>query len=503
MDTRRRPVRGLLPILGLALIAALALGAAPAAATSAYSHSLTIGSGYGSGNGQFGNPGGIATDASGNLYVADTNNNRIQKLNAKGQYVSQFGKKGSEGGQLSGPRDVAADAQGNIFVADTGNNRIQKFNAKGEYVSQFGAKGSGNGQFSSPSSLAIDVSGNIYVGDSGNVRIQKFNAQGEYLTKFGSQGTGDGQFSVLTILGVQIYPELRIAIDPTEVNPWVYVADSFGNRVEMFDASGNFGFSFGEKGSDPGQFNTPSGVAAGPEGLFVADPLNDRVQRFASYSEMIPADVTKDLAVSPEGSLWGITNGSLIEKWIPKPVNGPAFDPSGEFPRPFTMTGGGTGFKGSEIFSCSATTGSGTFLNEAKGQMTLTFTGCGSKSSPGQPSGTIVTSPLRAEPVYLDAAHGNVGLLLTPMNAEGIFVEWGPIPHWEATGSLIVDVSQGTNVKFNKFGITTNSPQQIEEAGTVYGLQHSHGPGYPKATQLIEAAATATLTGGWEAMFAS
>ena len=75
------------------------------------------------------------------------------------------------------------------------NNRIQKFNEKGEYLSQFGTKGSGNGQFSLPFDIAIDSKGNLWVADTGNNRIQEFNEKGEYLTKFGSSGSGNGQFS--------------------------------------------------------------------------------------------------------------------------------------------------------------------------------------------------------------------------------------------------------------------------------------------------------------------
>ena len=76
---------------------------------------------------------------------------------------------------------------GNIYVADAGNNRIQKFNSSGTYVSQFGSTGSGNGQFSNPFAIAIDGLGNIYVCDNSNDRIQKFNSSGTYITNGVSQ----------------------------------------------------------------------------------------------------------------------------------------------------------------------------------------------------------------------------------------------------------------------------------------------------------------------------
>ena len=74
-----------------------------------------------------------------------------------GEYVRQFGGEGSGPGQLSAPIDTATDAAGNVWVADTGHNRIQEFNSKGEFIHQFGAKGSANGLSSTrPQGIATD-----------------------------------------------------------------------------------------------------------------------------------------------------------------------------------------------------------------------------------------------------------------------------------------------------------------------------------------------------------
>ena len=81
----------------------------------------------GTGNGQFNFPYGVATDGSGNVYVSDTNNNRVQKFDASGTFLTAWGSYGSGDGQFVYPSGVATDGSGNVYVVDTGNDRIQKF----------------------------------------------------------------------------------------------------------------------------------------------------------------------------------------------------------------------------------------------------------------------------------------------------------------------------------------------------------------------------------------
>jgi DNA-binding beta-propeller fold protein YncE len=81
-----------------------------------------------SGNGQFNNPQGLAVYSSGNVYVADTSNNRVQKFSSDGKYLTQWGSYGDAGtGQFSYPHGIAADSSGNVYITNWGDDRVQKF----------------------------------------------------------------------------------------------------------------------------------------------------------------------------------------------------------------------------------------------------------------------------------------------------------------------------------------------------------------------------------------
>jgi tripartite motif-containing protein 71 len=139
----------------------------------------------GSGDGQYSLPSGVATDAAGLVYVADTNNNRIQKLTANGVFITKWGSLGTGNGQFNSPAAIAIDPAGNVFVVDQVNHRIQKFTTNGAYLLQWGSLGSGNGQFGFAAGIAIDRNGIVYVADSdstgNNARVQKFTVDGTYL----------------------------------------------------------------------------------------------------------------------------------------------------------------------------------------------------------------------------------------------------------------------------------------------------------------------------------
>lgn len=219
----------------------------------------------GSGDGQFIIPAGITIDSSGNVYVVEFGNHRVQKFNSSGIFISKWGSNGSGDGQFNNPHGVTVDSSGNVYVADWGNHRIQKFNSSGTFITKWGSSGSGDGQFNYPEGVAVDSSGNVYVTD--RHRIQKFNSSGTFITKWGSLGSGDGQF----------YYPFAIAIDNSGN---VYVADYANHRIQKFNSSGMFITKWGSEGTGDGQFSYPSGVAVDNSGnVYVSD--HHRIQKFS------------------------------------------------------------------------------------------------------------------------------------------------------------------------------------------------------------------------------
>ena len=94
---------------------------------------------------------------------------------------------GDANGLFSNPQDVAVDEVGNVYVADTENHRIQKFKSDGTFLDKWGGQGDADGQFNNPSGVAVDKGGNVYVADTGADRIQQFDSNGQFITKWGNR----------------------------------------------------------------------------------------------------------------------------------------------------------------------------------------------------------------------------------------------------------------------------------------------------------------------------
>ena len=229
----------------------------------------------GTGDDQFKFPCGIAIDSSGYIYVADQENNRIEKYNSNGTFITKWGSAGTGDGQFGYPSGIAVDSSGNVYVIESSNHRVQKFNSSGAFITKWGSYGTGDGQFAYPWVVAVDSSDNVYVADQMNHRVQKFNSSGVFITKWGSEGVGDGNFN--RPCGIEV-----------DSSGNVYVTDSYNHRIQKFTSNGTFITKWGSSGTDDGQFNYPQKVAVDSSGnVYVFDEFNHRVQEFTSSGKFL------------------------------------------------------------------------------------------------------------------------------------------------------------------------------------------------------------------------
>jgi DNA-binding beta-propeller fold protein YncE len=203
---------------------------------------------------------GLAVDGAGYVYVLD---HRVTKFSPSGSFVSRWIVPTWGDERLEG---IAVDPQGNIYVANIDRNRIEKISSTGTLLTSWGGAGTGDGQFKYPSSIAVDSSANVYVADAWLDRVQKFSSDGALLAKWGTTGTGPGQLRLPKGIGV-------------DGAGAVYVADS-RNRVQRFTADGSFIESFGRGGACLGELGDPLGLATSAGGDVYVSDQGGRVHRF-------------------------------------------------------------------------------------------------------------------------------------------------------------------------------------------------------------------------------
>jgi DNA-binding beta-propeller fold protein YncE len=267
------------------LVSSLAL-AAPASADFGF---LRAWGTVGNDDGQFALPDGIGVDNAGTVWVADRDNNRVQRFTADGRHrefkALRRQHRSALPGRLNLPYDVAPDALGNLYVADTHNHRVQEFSPTGKLIRRWGSLGSGSGQFFQPRGIAVDPFGNVWVADHENHRVQKFTADGRFLGRFGANG-GDGSLG----LGWGEFNSPRGLSSDAEGN--IYVADDANHRVVKLSNDGVTLAQWGRDdelaGTADGEFNLPYGTAVDRFGhLWVADTLNNRLVEMTTDGQVL------------------------------------------------------------------------------------------------------------------------------------------------------------------------------------------------------------------------
>ena len=213
-------------------------------------------------------PGGIALDTQNRLlYVTDVELDQVLVYDADTlKLVRKMGTAGRKHeltsvGDFSRPAGVAVDAEGNLFVADTWNNRIQVFDADGHFVRTFGKAGDGPGYFSRPKGVAIDGDGHVWVADGMQDRVQVFTKEGQLLISFGGHGLLPGQFQGL--VGIAIDKRNRVftsEIFPGRTQQFQYITDAQAEEERQKRAAAREKASAEKQDAE----NPPAPAAAAP-----------------------------------------------------------------------------------------------------------------------------------------------------------------------------------------------------------------------------------------------
>lgn len=243
--------------------------------------------GTGTGDGKFRTPVGVAVDRANNLYVADYDNGRIQKLTNDGQHITTWG---GAAHRLGLTRGVALDAAGNIFVASESLHKVVRIPVSGGANTEW-TDGGPRGIIELPRGIGVDPAGNVWLSDSRH-RLLQYTNGGVFQQQIGGVHDPNNPLSFPTYIAS---------------NGTLFVANTGHHSIYR-----SAGSPIGEEGSGEGQFKDPRGVALdGAGNLYVVDSRNKRVQKFNSNGEFVLAITESQAADGFFGSIAGIAVDSL------------------------------------------------------------------------------------------------------------------------------------------------------------------------------------------------
>ena len=267
-------------------------------------------------------PQGLAFHPDGHLYIADTGNHRIRKVDAFTREITTVAGTGNvghngdntpaESATLSSPTSIAIASDGNIYVADTNNQRVRRIDPAGTITTYAGtgaAGFSGDGgpataaRLYSPNGVAVDPHGNVFVADKSNRRIRKIRTDGQIETVAGNGDflyNGDG----LPAENAALYSPMAVAVDGSGN---LYIAEHTASRIRWVDSSntihtiagtGVYGFSGGGGPAVQAEISYPAGVTVSPDGdVLFSDTDNHMIRRIGASSSFASID---EIAVPAE-----------------------------------------------------------------------------------------------------------------------------------------------------------------------------------------------------------
>ncbi|MBP2401658.1 NHL repeat-containing protein [Streptomyces syringium] len=260
-------------------------------------------------------PNAVATDAFGNVYIADTGNHRVRRVDAKTRTIStvagngELDFSGDDGpaidAALSSPCGVALDAEGNLYIADTGNHRVRKVDAKTQAITTYAGddsagfdgdeKAADEASLYTPFGVVVDSGGDLYIADTDNHRVRKVDAKTRTITTVAGNGEQDFSGDDEPAVHAALNRPRGVAVDP---HGNLYIADTDNDRVRRVDAKtrtittvvgdGSAIFSNDFGAAVHAGLNRPRSVAVDSGGsLYVADTGNHRVRRVDAKTQTI------------------------------------------------------------------------------------------------------------------------------------------------------------------------------------------------------------------------
>ena len=259
-------------------------------------------------------PRGVGVDTSGNLFIADTDNHRIRRVDGATGVITTVAGNGTRGfsgdggpatsSALNAPEGVVVDAFSNLFIADRGNGRIRRVDGvtgvittvAGDGTIDFGDGGPATSTGLHPFGVAVDAAGNLFIADRSHHRVRRVDGATGVITTVAGDGTagfsGDGGPATSTSLS----SPRRVVVD-TLGN--LFIADTNSHRIRRVDGAtgvittaagdGTGGFSGDEGPATSTSLNAPFGLAIdAPGNLFVADTENNRIRRVDGATGSLP-----------------------------------------------------------------------------------------------------------------------------------------------------------------------------------------------------------------------